>query len=278
MDYLGHTIIPGGIQPKADLVSAVQDAPSPTNKEQLRSFLGLCEFMSKYIKDFATKVTPLRALKKKDASGNQNTRLFSELKSDIGKKPNLHAFVCSDMVQTILTTDASQYGLGAMLSQIVDGQERIITILRTLSNAERNYSVIEKEMLACYWASQRLRSFLWGRRYILRTDHKPLVHILTTKSASAERTSPRINKWSSRLLEYIFIATHVPGTNNVAADCLSRLPRPADPTEFSDDTPQNECIAQISDTTNGAITVDELVAATKTDPELQLAIDYTKTK
>ena len=282
VDYLGHTIVPGGIQPKGDLIRAVQDAPTPTNKDQIRSFLGLCEFMSKYIKNFATRVAPLRVLLKQGTPfewTSEHEAVFLDLKAEIGTKPKLHAFTCSGDVPTILTTDASQYGLGAVLSQVVNGKENVIAFIsRTLSEAEKNYSVIEKEMLAGYWASLRLRSFLWGRPYIFRTDHKPLVHILTTKGASTDRTSQRINKWSSRLLEYNFTATYVPGANNIAADCLSRLPIPANPAEYCDDMPEDESIAQIQDTTDGVITPAVLVEATNADPDLQLAKRYTTTK
>ena len=100
-------------------------------------------------------------------------------------------------------------------------------------------------MLACFWATKRLRSFLWGVNYTLRTDHKPLVIILTTKGFASERTSHRINRWSSRMLEYNFNVEYLPGVNDVLADCLSRLPLKAQPEEYSHDMPDDECIAQI---------------------------------
>ena len=84
-------------------------------------------------------------------------------------------------------------------------------------------------MLACFWATKRLRSFLWGMNYRLRTDHKPLVNILTTKGSASDRTSHRINRWSSRMLEYNFNVEYLQGINNVVADCLSRLPLQAQP-------------------------------------------------
>ena len=110
----------------------------------------------------------------------------------------LRRFECSDAVETVLTTDASCYGLGAVLTQICGGEEKIIAFVsRTLSDAEKNYSVIEKDMLACFWATKRLRSFLWGMNYTLRTDHKPLVNILTTKGSASERT--RLGQFSENV-------------------------------------------------------------------------------
>ena len=115
----------------------------------------------------------------------------------------LRRFECSDAVKTFLTTDASCYGLGVVLTLISGGEEKIIAFVsRTLSDAEKNYSVIEKQMLACFWATKRLRSFLWGMNYTLRTDHKPLVSILTTKGSAlnvpaTESTGGHRECWST---------------------------------------------------------------------------------
>ena len=161
VDYLGHTITPDGITPKKELVRAITDAPAPEGKDQLRSFLGLCKYISKFVRDFATKVAPLRSLMKKDVPfkwETQHQKVFNELKRDIAERQVLRRIECSDAVETVLTTDASCYGLGGVLTQIAGGEERIIAFVsRTLSDAEKNYSVIEKEMLACFWATKRLR-------------------------------------------------------------------------------------------------------------------------
>ena len=187
----------------------------------------------------------------------------------------LRRFECSDAVKTVLTTDASCYGLGAVLTQTSGGEEKIIAFVsRTLSDAEKNYSVIEKEMLACFWATKRLRSFIWGMNYTLRTDHKPL----TTKGSAFERTSHRINRWSSRMLEYNFNVEYVQGINNVVADCLSRLPLKAQPEEYSHDMPDDECIAQIQAATRGVISQSELTTATRNDTNIQIAMKYMTSK
>ena len=208
----------------------------------------------------------MRQMMKKDVPftwGVQHEQIFNELKHAIAARQVLSRFDCSDAVETVLTTDASKYGLGAVLTQISDGQERIIVFIsRTLSDTENKYSVIEKEMLACFWATKRLRTFLWGRHFNLRTDHKPLVNVLTTKGSASERTSHRINKWSARMLEYNFNVTYVQGVNNVMADCLSRLPVAAQPDEYSHDSTNDECIARI-ESTRGAISVNEMQLATR---------------
>ena len=150
-------------------------------------------------------------------------------------------------------------------------EQAIIFVSRTLSADEKNYSVIEKETLAVHWATQWLRTFLWGRRFTMRTGHKPLTSILTTKGFASDRMSRRINKRSTLLLEYNFYIQYIPGVNNTAADCLSRLPLQSLEEDFTDD---DICIAEVSDITNGAISTQQFQAAIQEDSTLQKAISY----
>ena len=140
-----------------------------------------------------------------------------------------------------------------------------------LHRIQKNYSVIKKETLAVHWATKRLCTFLWGRRLTVRTDHKPLTSILTTKGFASDRTSQRINKWSTLLLEYNFDIQYILGVNNTAADCMSRLPLQSLEEDFTDD---NICIAEVSDIMNGAISTQQFQAATQEDSTLQKAISY----
>ena len=134
--------------------------------------------MSKFVKNFASKAAPLRTMMKDkvDFGWDENhQKVFDDIKSEIAKRPTLSAFDSPLNVETILTTDVSEYGLGAMLSQVSNGVEQpIIFVSRTLSDAEKNYSVIEKETLVVHWATQRLCTFVRGRKFTIRTDHKPV--------------------------------------------------------------------------------------------------------
>ena len=127
---------------------------------------------------------------------------------------------------TQVTTDASDYGLGAVLTQLhPDNTERTVAFAsRTLSPAERKYSTIEREALACVWAVEKWRTYLWGRHIMLCTDHQALTSLLTSKGAG--RTGLRIARWSARLLCFTYDVIYHPGKLNVTADCLSRLPLP----------------------------------------------------
>ena len=100
---------------------------------------------------------------------------------------------------TFVSTDASDYGLGAVLTQLhTDGTERTVACAsRTLNPAERKYSIVEKEALACVWAAEKWRTSLWGTRFTLRTDHRALTTLLATKGLG--RAGMRIVRWSARL-------------------------------------------------------------------------------
>ncbi|CAM5074127.1 unnamed protein product [Natator depressus] len=128
---------------------------------------------------------------------------------------------------TIVTTDASDCGLGAVLTQLhEDNTERTVAFAsRTLSNAERKYSTVEKEALACVWATEKWRTYLWGRTFKLRTDHSPLMTLLTTKGLG--RAGYLTARWSASLLSFNYELKYKPGNQNVVADCLSHLPLPS---------------------------------------------------
>ncbi|CAM5089414.1 unnamed protein product [Eretmochelys imbricata] len=143
--------------------------------------------------------------------------------------------VFSPALPTIVTTDASDYGLGDVLTQLhEDNTERTVAFAsRTLSNAERKYSTVEKEALACIWATEKWRTYLWGCTFKLRTDHSPLTTLLTTKGWG--RAGYRIARWSARLLSFNYELEYKPGNQNVVADCLSRLPLPSPDAPTEDD-------------------------------------------
>ena len=154
--------------------------------------------------------------------------------------------------------------MGVMLSLEVSnsGEQLIIFVLCTLFDAEKNYCMNEKETLPVHLATQLLRSFVWGRRFTIRTDHKPLTSILTTRSFVSDCMSQRINKWSTLLLEYNFDIQYIPGLNNTTDDCMSWLTLQSLEEDFTDG---DICIAEVSDIMNGAISTDQFQRAPQED-------------
>ena len=163
---------------------------------------------------------------------------------------------------TVLTTDASDVGCGACVTQTdAAGQTRVIAYAsKSFSPAERNYSVVEKEALACVWASEKFRHYLWGRRFTLRTDHQALQTIFGPKGSS--RVGRRIARWEARLLEFSFDVQYIRSERNLVADGLSRLPL-SESAWPDDDTVQ---IAAL--TAAAAIPPSELEEASAVDEEL----------
>ncbi len=138
----------------------------------------------------------------------------------------------------VVSTDASDYGLGTVLAQVhEDKTERIVAFAsRTLSSGERKFSTIENEALACVWAVKNWQTYLWGRKFLLCTDHQALTVLLSSKGN--DRTGMRIVRWAARLLCFNYDVIYRPGALNNTADCLSRLPLPASEEDCLDAEPE----------------------------------------
>ncbi|KAJ8353489.1 hypothetical protein SKAU_G00210560 [Synaphobranchus kaupii] len=220
LPFLGHTVSADGLLP---------DAPAPTDATTLRSFLGLLSWYSKFLHNHATVVEPMRVcLRQTDSAFEWTDEAQASFETVKQMLVNSQALALFDPSRhTIISTDASDYGLGAVMSQVgPDNVERTVAFAsRTLSAAERKYAVVEKEALACVWAVERWRIYLWGRRFTLKTDHQALTTLLTTKGVG--RAGLRVARWSARLMPYTYDVIYRPGSENAPADCMSRLPLPA---------------------------------------------------
>lgn len=225
LSFLGYRLAADDLHPDDAHTTAITNAPPPNDAATLRSFLGLSAWYSKFVPAYATLVEPMRALLRKDCEFHWTTEAqesFDRVKQAIVDSPALSLF--NPNHSTILSCDASDYGVGAVLTQLDDtGTERTIAFAsRSLSDAERKYSIIEKEALSCVWAAEKWRTWLWGRKFLLRTDHQALTTLLTSKGNS--RAGLRVARWSARLMEFDYDVQYRPGSLNSVADCLSRLP------------------------------------------------------
>jgi hypothetical protein len=221
LNYLGHVVTGDGVKPDPVKVTAVSQFPTSRDTTGVKSFLGLIGYYRKFISQFSKIAKPLNDLLKKDQSwkwGPEQLRSFQQLKDTLVKEPVLQY---PDFTKPfILTTDASGFAVGAILSQGKIGQDKPIAFAsRTLNQAEQNYSTIEKELTAIVWACKHFRPYLLGRTFTIVTDHKPLTWMFSVKDPSS-----RLLRWRLLLEEYDYTVEYKAGKRNVNADALSRNP------------------------------------------------------
>ena len=219
--YLGHVVNENGVATDPMKAVAVKEWPTPSNVREVRGFLGLCSYYRKFVANFASIARPLHQLTEKGAKfvwSENCTKAFNHLKQRLIEAPVL-AYP-AETGQFILDTDASQGGLGAVLSQVQQGVERVIAYYsRALSKPERNYCVTRKELLALLSAVGHFHPYLYGREFVIRVDHASLQWLLRFKEPEGQ-----IARWLEKLQQYNFVVQHRPGKTHANADALSRRP------------------------------------------------------
>lgn len=223
LKFLGHVISKEGVTVDPDKVSALSQMPKPTNVTEVRSFIGGASYFRRFIRDFASIAKPLTDLTKADTPflwTSECETAFTTLLSQLSTAPIL---AYPDWTQPFtLATDASYSGLGACLTQCIDGIERpVLFASRKLSDEETRYAVTEIEGAAVVWAFKLLRPYLLGKPFKLITDHIALRSWLTKTNLGG-----RLARWSLILQEFDFTVEYRKGAHHGNADMLSRLPQP----------------------------------------------------
>ncbi|KAJ8706686.1 hypothetical protein PYW07_012764 [Mythimna separata] len=236
--YLGYIISADGIKTDPEKVEGIINIPSPRNVTELRSFLGTINFYAKFVGNLSTILAPLYNLLKKGITWNWDRECelsYRKVKSILTSVDVLAHYDPDKPL--FLTCDASARGLGGVLTQLCEGEcagagvgagtgprERpVIYVSRALTNAEKNYSQIEREALAIIFSLEKLHQYLYGRRFTLRTDHKPLVTIFGPKQGVPSMAASRLQRWAIKLAAYTYDIEFVRSKDN-GADGLSRLP------------------------------------------------------
>lgn len=230
VEFLGFIISEAGIKTNPKKVETIASFPQPRTIKELRSFLGLSGYYRRFIRDYAKLAKPLTLLLRGEEgriSKRQSAKICVEFNEDAVKAFSKlkNSLISKDVLLSYpnyeehfeLTTDASNYALGAVLSQ---GGKPITFISRTLNKAEEHYAANEKEMLAIIWALNCLRNYLYGAAKLkIYTDHQPLTYALSNKNNNS-----KIKRWKAILEEYDYELFYKPGKCNVVADALSRVP------------------------------------------------------
>ena len=222
--YLGHLVGRDGVQPLNDNVKAIELFPRPTSIKQLRRFNGMVNFYKRFIPDSANLMRPLYAA----TSGKllkwteECEEAFQSAKRTLIRAPILAYPDFADDSIMILTTDASGSGAGAVLTQYQEGEEKVLGYAGTMfSTAQSKYSATERELAAIRFAVNHFKAYLYGRKFIVRTDHEPLIYLYQTK-----RFDSRLHRTLEDLNIGIPIFEYIPGKRNTVADALSRANYP----------------------------------------------------
>ena len=218
VEYLGHIIDQNGSRPDNKKVEAVQTWPRPTTVTGVKSFLGFCNYYRKFVKDFAQKAEPLTNLTKKYQRFSWDTKCetaFQTLKDALTDAPVLaHPDYNSPF---IVDTDASNTQLGAVLSNVVDGVERpLVFASRVLSKTECQYATTKREALAVVQALKWFKPYIWGLKFIIRTDHASL------KWLFRQNADGMTFRMLQKLQEFDYEFVHRAGEKHGNADGLSR--------------------------------------------------------
>lgn len=217
VEFLGHIVTPQGISPNPKKIEAIQKYPIPVNVKEIKSFLGLIGYYRRFIPNFAHIVYPINKCTRKgekiDPTDPTYLRAFEHCKTLIATSPIL-AYPDFEKKFTV-TTDASDIAIGSVLSQ---ENHPIAFYSRTLNSAEKNYSTIERELLSIVEATKHFRPYLYGRRFLIQTDHNPLVWLNKLKTINS-----RLIRWKIKLDEYEYDIEHLKGSVNKVADALSRV-------------------------------------------------------
>ena len=275
--YLGYKLSSKGYEPDEEKVRAIIDAPEPRTVTELKSFLGLISFYHCFVKNFATIASSLYDLTKKGAqfTWSASTReAFNTLKSEVAANVILNKI--DGEAKLIVEVDASPVGVGAVLLQ-QHKNKSVSTISfasRKLNSCEQKYAQIDREGLSVVFALNKFAKFLLGRKFVLRTDHRPLIYIFNPDKPITQIANARLIRWSILLSSFDYAIEHLPGKENSIADCLSRLPVEDNSVKFH--TPPE--IVKVINVIEGfeELTIQKLQDVTRKDSVLSQVIKFVR--
>ena len=241
---------------------------------ELKSYLGLLTYYSRFLPNLSLEPAPLYKLLKHNESWHwtsQQKKAFERSKELLLSSQLLVHF--DPNLEIHLACDASSYGIRAVLShKMPNGSEKPVGfVCRTLTDAEKKYSQIEKEGLACVYGVTRFHSYLFGHCFKLQTDHKPLLTLFNERKAVSPQTSGRIQRWALTLASYEYTIVCRTTTQHANADAMSRLPLPDTPVQ----TPASgELVLMVERLEDAPISAVQIATWTRRDPLLSRVFHY----
>ena len=215
--YLGHKFNKNGIQMDDEKIQAIKDIEVPKNKKELQQFLGLITYVGRFIPDLSDKTYPLRQLikdKNEFIWQEVQEKAFNKLKNIISREPVLKYF--DPLKHVTISVDASKNGLGAVLLQ---DDQPCAYVSRAMTPTQENYAQIEKELLAICFGINKFYQYVYGSKFTVETDHKPLTAIF---QKPLNNCPARLQKMLLTLQKYDINLVYKPGRKLIIADHLSR--------------------------------------------------------
>ncbi|XP_055915366.1 uncharacterized protein K02A2.6-like [Eupeodes corollae] len=272
VDYLGHSLSNGSISPNNEKIKAVVDAPAPKNVQQLQSYLGMLNYYSKFIPNLSSQLKELYGLLKKGSEfiwSPECQNAFQKSKYLLSSNKNLELYDPKKPI--VVATDASPYGVGAVMSHICDGVEKpVMFISSTLSSAEKNYSQLHKEALAIVFAVKKFHKYLYGKEFLIVSDHQALREIFNPKKGMSGVAAARLQRWAIILSMYDYRVEYRKGSLMANADACSRLP--LEGTTGIEEVKMVNMIKNCSEELN--INSQEVAKKTQADPILKKVFEY----
>lgn len=224
--FLGHNLSEDGVTASEEKLKAISCVAVPNNVSQLKAFIGAVSFYGKFCKNLSEILSPLYHLLKKGVKWQWTGKCqdaFDDCKREICSKRILTHY---DPKKSItVTCDASDNGIGAVLSHEINGRERpVLFTSRTLTKAEKNYPILHREALAIVFAMEKFYRYVFGRRVKIVTDHKPLEGIFGSQKSKPAVIASRLQRFIVRMSIFDYEIAAIKGRDNAVADCLSRLP------------------------------------------------------
>ena len=260
-----------GLKQSPTKVEAIVNMPSPKDVTDLRSFIGMVQYYSRFIQNLSNLLAPLHHLLKKGIKWSwtgKEQAAFQKVKSILQEDLLTHY---NPTLPLVMASDSSSYRLGAVLShEMPDGSERPIAYAsRTLTEMEKKYAQIEREALSIIWGVKKFQSYLEGRSLKLITDHKPLKYIMIPGKEVPVTAAARIQRWYLFLGAFSYTIDYRNTKEHANCDGMSRLPM----SDGAEDKPDESEVYQMSVVDSLPVTGKELRTHNRRDPILARVVE-----
>lgn len=268
--FMGHKITKNGFFPDESKILAIKNMPTPKTKKEVQRFLGMITYVGRFIPNLSNLNSPLRELTKNDVIfewTDRHMESFINLKNILTEKPVLQYYDIDKPV--VISVDASKNGVGAVLLQ---NSLPCAYASRALTEVQQRYAQIEKELYAIVFGCEKFFEYVYGREFVVETDHKPLVSIFKKPLSSCPA---RLQRMLIQLQKYDFKVIYKPGKDLFIADALSRAFLTTQKTENNFATEYEICIIDMPYTMTDK-KCNEIIKATSDDKNLQLLNKFIK--